>query len=103
MLQANSFALLEELRIDHSGRLQLLLVVVGMIFVVGTYSREEFSSGCEFNVPSRASALNFYTQAPAASLPSSIRDGASWLSKNGLRRKPPTRRFPAKVVAINVA
>jgi hypothetical protein len=58
MLQANSFALLEELRIDHSGRLQLLLVVVGMIFVVGTYSREEFSSGCEFNVPSRASALN---------------------------------------------
>jgi hypothetical protein len=57
MLQANSFALLEELRNDHGGRLQLLLVD-GMISVVGTYSREEFSRGCELNVPSRASALN---------------------------------------------
>lgn len=49
---------LEELLIGHGGRLQLLLVVVGMMSVVGTYSREEFSSGCELNVPSRVSALN---------------------------------------------
>lgn len=41
MLRADSFAFLEELRIDQ-----------------GAYSREVFSSGCELHVPFRASALN---------------------------------------------
>jgi hypothetical protein len=58
LLQADGFAFLEELRIDHGDRLQLLLVVVCIIFVAGTHSREEVSNGWEFNVSSRANALN---------------------------------------------